>query len=117
MLDPAWAGTVTATEAARAMLRLGFEDLLLHRIVGPPPPPPPWTRDNEPSAKPARRLGMRQEARLVHNEFFKGQWKRAGLRDARRGVVRQRPPVGSWRADLVIGSGGREHALVRALSS
>jgi RimJ/RimL family protein N-acetyltransferase len=21
-----------------------------------------------------RRLGMRQEARLVHNEFFKGEW-------------------------------------------
>jgi RimJ/RimL family protein N-acetyltransferase len=24
--------------------------------------------------KLARRLGMRQEARLVHNEFFKGEW-------------------------------------------
>ena len=29
---------------------------------------------NEPSVKLARRLGMRQEARLVHNEFFKGEW-------------------------------------------
>jgi hypothetical protein len=27
----------------------------------------------EPSAKVARRLGMRQGARLVHNEIFKGE--------------------------------------------
>jgi RimJ/RimL family protein N-acetyltransferase len=30
--------------------------------------------DNEPSLRLARRLGMRQEARLVRNEFFKGRW-------------------------------------------
>jgi RimJ/RimL family protein N-acetyltransferase len=29
---------------------------------------------NDASARLARRLGMRQEARLVHNEFFKGEW-------------------------------------------
>jgi hypothetical protein len=29
---------------------------------------------NESSARLARRLGMRQEARLVRNEFFKGEW-------------------------------------------
>lgn len=29
---------------------------------------------NTASAKVARRLGMRQEARLVHNEWFKGEW-------------------------------------------
>jgi RimJ/RimL family protein N-acetyltransferase len=30
--------------------------------------------DDEPSVKLARRLGMRQEARLVQNELFKGEW-------------------------------------------
>ena len=29
---------------------------------------------NEPSLRLARRLGMRQEARLVRNERFKGEW-------------------------------------------
>jgi RimJ/RimL family protein N-acetyltransferase len=29
---------------------------------------------NEPSVRVARRLGMRQEARLVCSEFFKGEW-------------------------------------------
>ena len=57
-----------ATEAAHAMLRLGFEGLGLHRIVAR------VDERNEPSVKLARRLGMRQEARLVHNEFFKGEW-------------------------------------------
>ena len=51
-----------------AMLRLGFEELGLHRIVAR------IEERNEPSVKLARRLGMRQEARLVDNEFFKGEW-------------------------------------------
>lgn len=57
-----------ATEAAHAMLRLGFEELGLHRIVAR------IDERNEPSARLARRLGMRQEARLVRNELFKGEW-------------------------------------------
>jgi RimJ/RimL family protein N-acetyltransferase len=68
VLNPALGGHGYATEAAQAMLRLGFEELGLHRIVAR------IDEDNEPSAKLARRLGMRQEARLVHNEFFKGRW-------------------------------------------
>jgi RimJ/RimL family protein N-acetyltransferase len=68
VLNPALGGHGYATEAARAMLRLGFEDLGLHRIVAR------IDEDNEPSVKLARRLGLRQEARLVHNEFFKGRW-------------------------------------------
>src|SRR5436309_223289 len=50
------------------VLLLGFEGLGLHRIVAR------IDEDNEPSVRLARRLGMRQEARLVHNEFFKGRW-------------------------------------------
>jgi RimJ/RimL family protein N-acetyltransferase len=68
VLNPALGGRGYATEAASAMLRLGFEELGLHRIVAR------VDEDNEPSVRLARRLGMRQEARLVHNEFFKGRW-------------------------------------------
>jgi RimJ/RimL family protein N-acetyltransferase len=68
VLNPALGGRGYATEAARAMLRLGFEDLGLHRIVAR------IDERNEPSVKLARRLGMRQEARLVQNEIFKGEW-------------------------------------------
>ncbi len=50
------------------MLRLGFEGLGLHRIVAR------IDERNESSVRLARRLGMRQEARLVRNEFFKGEW-------------------------------------------
>jgi RimJ/RimL family protein N-acetyltransferase len=68
LVDPEFTGRGYATEAARAMLKLGFEDLGLHRIVGR------IDERNEPSARVLRRLGMRQEARLVHNELFKGEW-------------------------------------------
>jgi RimJ/RimL family protein N-acetyltransferase len=65
---PEVAGRGYATEAAREVLRLGFEELGLHRIIAR------LDERNEPSARLARRLGMRQEARLVNNEWFKGEW-------------------------------------------
>jgi len=68
VVHPDVEGRGYATEAAREMLRLGFEELGLHRIVAR------IDERNEPSARLARRLGMRQEARLVQNEFFKGEW-------------------------------------------
>jgi RimJ/RimL family protein N-acetyltransferase len=68
VFNPDFAGHGYATEAARAVLRLGFEDLGLHRIVAR------LDERNEASARVARRLGMRQEARLVDNEIFKGEW-------------------------------------------
>ncbi|GIF49588.1 RimJ/RimL family protein N-acetyltransferase [Asanoa ferruginea] len=68
VVNPSFEGNGYATEAARAMLRLGFDDLGLHRIIGR------IDERNEPSAKVLRRLGLRQEARLVHNELFKGEW-------------------------------------------
>ena len=68
VFNPALGGHGYATEAARAMLRLGFEGIGLHRIVAR------IDERNEPSVKLAARLGMRQEARLVHNEIFKGEW-------------------------------------------
>ena len=68
VVNPEFSGQGYATEAARAMLRLGFEELGLHRIIAR------IDERNEPSARVLRRLGMRQEARLVHNELFKGEW-------------------------------------------
>lgn len=68
VLHPDFGGRGYATEAARAMLRLGFDELGLHRIIAR------LDERNESSAGVARRLGMRQEARLVHNELFKGEW-------------------------------------------
>lgn len=68
VLHPDAAGRGYATEAAHALLRLGFDQLGLHRIIAR------VDERNEPSAGVARRLGMRQEARLVRNELFKGEW-------------------------------------------
>jgi RimJ/RimL family protein N-acetyltransferase len=68
VLHPGFGGHGYATEAAHALLRLGFDELGLHRIIAR------IDERNEASAKLARRLGMRQEARLVHNELFKGEW-------------------------------------------
>jgi RimJ/RimL family protein N-acetyltransferase len=68
VFDPAHHGNGYASEAARALLRLGFGDLGLHRIVAR------LDVRNTASAAVARRLGMRQEAHLVQNEWFKGEW-------------------------------------------
>jgi RimJ/RimL family protein N-acetyltransferase len=68
VLNPGFSGHGYATEAAHAVLRLGFEDLGLHRITAR------IDERNEPSVGVARRLGMRLEARLVESEFFKGEW-------------------------------------------
>lgn len=68
VVNPDFAGHGYATEAAKEMLRLGFDELGLHRIVAR------IDERNEPSARLARRLGMRLEARLIHNEIFKGGW-------------------------------------------
>lgn len=55
-------------EGALVMLRLGFEELGLHRIVGR------CDARNTGSARLMVRLGMRPEAHLVENEFVKGEW-------------------------------------------
>jgi RimJ/RimL family protein N-acetyltransferase len=68
VLNPDAGGHGYATEGAWAMLALGFDTLGLHRIVAR------IDERNDASARLARRLGMRQEARLVENEMFKGEW-------------------------------------------
>jgi RimJ/RimL family protein N-acetyltransferase len=58
-----------ATEAARLLLRLAFEELDLHRVIGR------LEARNTASARLLERLGMRQEAHFVENEFVKGEWQ------------------------------------------
>jgi RimJ/RimL family protein N-acetyltransferase len=57
-----------ATEAAAAMLRLGFDELGLHRITAV------CIEQNEASARVLQRLGFSRQGRMVDSVFFKGQW-------------------------------------------
>ncbi|MBB5856596.1 GNAT family N-acetyltransferase [Amycolatopsis umgeniensis] len=57
-----------AAEAAVELLRLGFEDLGLHRIIGR------CDGRNTASSTLMERLGMRKEAHLRENEIVKGEW-------------------------------------------
>lgn len=68
IFHPAYRGRGLATEAAAALLRLGFEGLRLHRIMGR------CDGRNLASARVMERSGMRREAHLVENEFVKGEW-------------------------------------------
>ena len=68
ILHPDHQGCGYATEAARVLLRLGFEELGLHRITAR------LDARNGASARVLERLGMRREAHLIENEFVKGEW-------------------------------------------
>lgn len=67
-LAPDARGKGYATEAADAVLRLGFEELGMHRIEAR------LDELNAASAGLCQRLGMRQEARQVDKWHYKGQW-------------------------------------------
>ncbi len=68
VFHPAFQDRGYAFEASQAMLRLGFQDLCLHRIAGR------LDSRNTSSAHLLERLGMRREAHLVENEHVKGEW-------------------------------------------
>lgn len=68
ILHPEANGHGYATEAARAMLKLGFEHYGFHRIFAR------IDAENIGSAGVAGRLGMRQEAHLVESDRFNGRW-------------------------------------------
>ncbi|HTX62149.1 MAG TPA: GNAT family N-acetyltransferase [Acidimicrobiales bacterium] len=68
VFHPAVAGRGYATEAAHGLLHLAFDELAFHRVTAR------VDVRNGPSARVARRLGMREEARLLENEWFKGEW-------------------------------------------
>ena len=57
-----------ATEAAKALLTFGFQDLKLHRI---------WAHcilENTASAHVLEKIGMRREGHLRENEWMKNRW-------------------------------------------
>jgi RimJ/RimL family protein N-acetyltransferase len=68
VLHPDHHGQGFAGEGGAVMLRLGFENLGLHRIVGR------CDARNTASAKVLERLGMRREAHFRQNEIIKGEW-------------------------------------------
>jgi RimJ/RimL family protein N-acetyltransferase len=68
VFNPDYQGSGLATEAALAILRLGFESYHMHRIIGR------CDARNEPSVRLLTRLGMRCEAHLIEEEIFKGEW-------------------------------------------
>jgi RimJ/RimL family protein N-acetyltransferase len=68
VFDPAHSGNGYATEAAHAVLHLAFDQLGLHRVVAR------VDARNDASLRLAERLGMRREAHLISNEWFKGAW-------------------------------------------
>lgn len=67
-LAPQHQGKGYGTEALRGLLGFAFESFELHRIVA--------VTDalNAPAAALLERVGMRREAHLVENVFFKGAW-------------------------------------------
>jgi RimJ/RimL family protein N-acetyltransferase len=68
VINPAHGGNGYATEAARAILHLGFDELGLHRMIARIHPA------NTASLRLAERLGMRREAHLVQNHWHKDGW-------------------------------------------
>ena len=67
-LDSRYWGQGYATEAAREMLRIGFEEHNLHRV---------WAgcvADNIGSAHVLEKIGMKREGHFREKEFFKGRW-------------------------------------------
>jgi len=61
-------GNGYATEGAEQMLRLAYEELDLHRVIGR------IDARHDASGSVLERLGMRREAHLLDNEWIKGEW-------------------------------------------
>jgi RimJ/RimL family protein N-acetyltransferase len=68
VLHPDHQGRGYAVESMRELLRIGFQDAGLHRIVGR------CDAENVASASLMERLGMRREAHFRENELIKGAW-------------------------------------------
>ena len=69
IFHPAHQGNGYATEAAAAVLALGFDHYGLHRVSGR------LEARNAASARVLEKLGMRLEAHLRENEWVKGEWQ------------------------------------------
>ncbi len=69
IVHPDHHGKGYATEGGQVMLRLAFDGLGLHRVIGCA------EVRNAASARVLEKLGMRREAHLVENEWVKGEWQ------------------------------------------
>lgn len=69
ILHPEHQGKGYAVEMAREMLRMGFEDADLHRIVAH------CNAENKASVAVMLKLGMRQEGIAISASFDRGQWR------------------------------------------
>lgn len=73
VFHPDVAGRGFATEAAHALLVLGFETMGAHRIIAT------LTPENAASVRLCLRLGMREEAHFVEDMLVKGAWEDTGV--------------------------------------
>jgi RimJ/RimL family protein N-acetyltransferase len=90
VLHPARQGRGYATEAGRELLRIAFEELAVHRVIGR------LEARNLASARVLERLGMRREAHLVENEWVKQEWQSElvyAILDREWRAARERPPT------------------------
>lgn len=69
IVHPDHHGLGYATEMARPLLRIAFDDLGLHRVTGV------LDARNTASARVLEKIGMRREAHLLENELVKGEWQ------------------------------------------
>ncbi|HEX5949847.1 MAG TPA: GNAT family protein [Actinomycetota bacterium] len=69
IVHPDHQGNGYATEAARAVLAIAFDEAGFHRVIGS------LEARNAASARVLEKLGMRREAHLVENEWVKGEWQ------------------------------------------
>ncbi len=68
VVAPAYAGRGLATEGAQALLRVAFDLVGAHRVVGR------IYAEHHASARVLTKVGMRREAYLVSNERHRGVW-------------------------------------------
>lgn len=68
VFHPEFHGRGFAAEATIELLRLGFERLGMHRVIAR------LDARNTGSVNLLKRLGLRQEAHFVRNEYLKGEW-------------------------------------------
>ena len=69
VFHPDHQGRGYATEAVSPLLRIAFDELGLHRVIGR------LEARNAASARVLEKIGMRREAHLVENEWVKGEWQ------------------------------------------
>ena len=86
VLAPDMTGQGYATEAARELVRVAFDELEVHRV---------WAQldgQNEASARICERLGMRREAYFERASWFKDQWTDLAVYAIRSDEWRGSPP-------------------------